>query len=110
MRGKKYLGKNFLGDIILGLKNLLDKKKIMSKKSFCQQNLGSEIFFCKNVFWSIKNLDEQFFGLNKFWIKQIFGSKKFLGQKNFWVKKIFGSKKFWGQKIFVEKNLGSTKF
>ena len=42
-----------------------------------------------------------------FWVKNVFGSKKFLGQKRFWVKKVFGSKKFLGQESFwVKKVLG----
>ena len=76
---------------------MLDQNKILSKKSFCQQNLGSEIFFGKNVFWSKKLLDQK-----NFWIKKIFD------QKNFYVKKICGQKNFGqkdlGRKIFLEKN------
>ena len=92
-------------------------KKCQGKKSFCQQDLGSEIFFGKNVFWSKKLLDQKNFWIKKildqknFYVKKIFGQKilgqqiflgwkKLLGQKDFWVKKIFGSKKFLGQNMF----------
>ena len=64
----------------------MDQNKILSKKSFCQQNLGSGNFVSKT-----------FFGQKNFWIKKIFESKKF------WIKKIFMSKKFVVKKILVKK-------
>ena len=71
---------------------MLDQNKILSKKSFCQQNLGSK----------------------KFWIQKNFESKKILDHKFFYVNEICGQKNFGqkdlGRKIFLEKNwLGLTQ-